>query len=226
MGYDGDADELVAALVDCHWLDRHEVYRLVVHDWHDHAPNYLRGNLARHGRPFVTQLAVQLAKQAAKESTKQAAKQPTTCTVPPNLTKPDPTQPQIEEKEEEANLIQKTAGYGIPHAADLVRAAIEGGTSISQLRDVLDYYENDRHLGPGALARRLEWAHPALEASQGWVTPDKKPPPTNRNTKYVDKRVSFVRKRRAEGKTTEEINEELRKLSLEPIANPDADDVD
>lgn len=41
MEWDGDARELVEALVAERWLDR-QGRRLTVHDWHDHLPEYLR----------------------------------------------------------------------------------------------------------------------------------------------------------------------------------------
>jgi hypothetical protein len=47
IGYDGDASKLVKALVDCGWLDRHETYRLMIHDWFDHCPYYMHDRLAK-----------------------------------------------------------------------------------------------------------------------------------------------------------------------------------
>jgi hypothetical protein len=47
--WDGDADTLVSALVECGWLDRSVQYRLIVHDWHDHAPYFVRGVVAKSG---------------------------------------------------------------------------------------------------------------------------------------------------------------------------------
>ena len=47
--WDGDHDELVAALVECRWLDVHSEYRLVVHDWATHCPNWVKGNARHHG---------------------------------------------------------------------------------------------------------------------------------------------------------------------------------
>ncbi len=38
-----DPDALVTALVDCGWLDPSEPNRLLIHDWPEHAPNWLRG---------------------------------------------------------------------------------------------------------------------------------------------------------------------------------------
>ena len=59
LDWQGDGDELVDALVETGWLDRHESHRLVVHDWHDHAPNFLRGNLTRAGKSFASQYGTQ-----------------------------------------------------------------------------------------------------------------------------------------------------------------------
>lgn len=69
--WEGDPDELIAVLVKCEWLDEHPEHRLIVHDWSEHAPNWLKGNLARHGRQFADAI-VQPAKQPAG-STSQAA---------------------------------------------------------------------------------------------------------------------------------------------------------
>ncbi len=49
MGWNGPAEVLVNALADSGWLDRHQEHRFVVHDWHDHAPNYVKGNVIKAG---------------------------------------------------------------------------------------------------------------------------------------------------------------------------------
>lgn len=51
--WEGDPDALVDALVETRWLDRCETHRLLVHDWPEHAPDYVRGNLKRWGRDFA-----------------------------------------------------------------------------------------------------------------------------------------------------------------------------
>lgn len=56
IDWEGNADELVDALVDCGWLDRCDQHRLVVHDWHVHAPRYVHGIVAKCGG-FVTTVA-------------------------------------------------------------------------------------------------------------------------------------------------------------------------
>jgi hypothetical protein len=48
--WENDADELVNALVECGWLDVCSVERLVVHDWDEHCPTYIKGNLHSRGQ--------------------------------------------------------------------------------------------------------------------------------------------------------------------------------
>ena len=48
--WENDADELVNALVDCGWLDACSENRLVVHDWAEHCPTYIKGNLHSRGQ--------------------------------------------------------------------------------------------------------------------------------------------------------------------------------
>lgn len=87
IGWFGDADVLVEMLIECQWLDACEPHRLVVHDWQDHAPRYVVGNLKSHGKQFAIASCY---KQAAIAGChEQAAMSP----LPPNLTKPNLTKP-------------------------------------------------------------------------------------------------------------------------------------
>ena len=54
IGWDGEPDQLIEALVSAGWLDVCEVNRLVVHDWHDHCPEFVRGNIRRMKKEFAT----------------------------------------------------------------------------------------------------------------------------------------------------------------------------
>lgn len=48
-GWQRDAGELIEMLLDCGWLDASDEHRLVVHDWHDHAPKHVKGNAQKLG---------------------------------------------------------------------------------------------------------------------------------------------------------------------------------
>lgn len=50
----GDATAFVTALVEAGFIDRHQSHRLVVHDWHEHAPRWVTSKIMRAGESFCT----------------------------------------------------------------------------------------------------------------------------------------------------------------------------
>lgn len=54
LDWSGRPGKLVEALANARWLDRHPKWRLVIHDWHDHADDSVRKRLARAGLPFLS----------------------------------------------------------------------------------------------------------------------------------------------------------------------------
>lgn len=53
IGWTGDESELVEALVASGWLDRCEEHRLVVHDWPEHAPKFIKDRLRKRNEEFA-----------------------------------------------------------------------------------------------------------------------------------------------------------------------------
>lgn len=51
------ADSLIEILIESGWLDRHPNYRLVVHDWADHADESTRKTVRNRGLNFIQNLA-------------------------------------------------------------------------------------------------------------------------------------------------------------------------
>lgn len=49
LEWEGDADELVGALIDSGFVDEDQERRLVIHDWFDHAPDYIKERLRKRG---------------------------------------------------------------------------------------------------------------------------------------------------------------------------------
>lgn len=86
-GWMGDADQLIDLLVDSRFVDRHDEHRLIVHDWHDHAPNHVKGNVTRMGG-FLT---ITQAITPDDEPRGVAPGDEPQGTGAPNLTKPNPT---------------------------------------------------------------------------------------------------------------------------------------
>jgi len=73
IGWDGDGNDLIDALVKHGWLDQSDEHRIIVHDWEEHCPTFIRGNMARHQKQFAKQVAVQVAKQNEQQVAKQVA---------------------------------------------------------------------------------------------------------------------------------------------------------
>lgn len=95
--WEGDPSALVNALVECGWLDRCREHRLVVHDWEEHAPGWVKRQLARHKRSFVTVSRLLPVTDDTQEATPKERKGKET---QPNLTKGKETQPNLSVNED------------------------------------------------------------------------------------------------------------------------------
>ncbi len=62
VGWHGDPSVLITAMVDSGFVDVCSVYRLVIHDWPDHAPGFIKGNLKKHNRAFIEVCQPEIAK--------------------------------------------------------------------------------------------------------------------------------------------------------------------
>ena len=54
IDYRGDETQLIESLVRCRWLDRHKRFRLLVHDWNEHADDTIKKRIQRSGIGFCT----------------------------------------------------------------------------------------------------------------------------------------------------------------------------
>jgi hypothetical protein len=52
IDYRCEPEDLISALVRCGWLDRDRRYRLIVHDWHEHADDAVKRRVMRSGLGF------------------------------------------------------------------------------------------------------------------------------------------------------------------------------
>ena len=93
IGWEGEPDTLIDALVDSRWLDRHAEHRLLVHDWHDHADETVIKRLQRNGCSILTgdhpRLASELVGQ--RRTTADNGCLPTPTPTPTPKPKPKPT---------------------------------------------------------------------------------------------------------------------------------------
>lgn len=95
IGWRGESQVIVDALVSTEWLDRCDVHRLVIRNWAEDAPTFVKGNLKKHGKNF----AVSSRDQTEPNPTRPKGTQPDL--TEPNLTgkvKPK-AQPKVEPKQ-------------------------------------------------------------------------------------------------------------------------------
>jgi hypothetical protein len=91
IGWEGDPDEVVAMLVEAGWLDECDRHRLVVHDWHEHCPGFVKRNIDRVGG-FVC-AAKRPLNCSGEQGSERFPTQVSTEAATPNPTKPNPTKP-------------------------------------------------------------------------------------------------------------------------------------
>ncbi|HEX5464416.1 MAG TPA: hypothetical protein VFW88_06840 [Burkholderiales bacterium] len=90
--WEGDPCEFVYALIEHGYLEHSERHRLLVHDWHEHCPQWVRAALAKKKLPFATKESPQ---EGSKEPTEEATKEPTR---PPSI-QAKPSQAKEEDKD-------------------------------------------------------------------------------------------------------------------------------
>ena len=52
--HDGPSQDFIHALIDCNWLDRCKVHRLVIHDWAEHAPPWIKLRAEEEGETLLS----------------------------------------------------------------------------------------------------------------------------------------------------------------------------
>lgn len=97
VGWVGEANQLIEALVAERWLDRDAEGVLCVHDWDDHKPNWLRGVERRRSAVCVEEIEPGAVPgfQPSELPSSELGSSPSSnlSSELPNLTKPNPTVP-------------------------------------------------------------------------------------------------------------------------------------
>ena len=93
VGWFGDADTLIELLTDTEWVDRCDENRLVIHDWDEHAPAFVKRNIARKGgfaKP-LTNPVKQALPYSGEQGSERLPTQKGAQAATPNQTKPNLT---------------------------------------------------------------------------------------------------------------------------------------
>jgi hypothetical protein len=183
LEWEGDANSLIDALIETHWLDEDDEFRLIVHDWSEHAPNHLQGAFKKHGRQFADQIAKQRTKQVARDHAKHDAQAPCPSTVlsaPCHLTKPNQTNSNPANQplgsvpsgrpaaglaggldswdfDSEVSVKLSLESVGYKRVADLIGECREAGKSPRDIISVVNEFRanNGKLTSPGAIAEKL-----------------------------------------------------------------------
>lgn len=107
-GWLGEPADLVAMLVETGWLDQCDEHRLVVHDWHEHAPGFIKRNIDRAGG-FVGVVKQALPYSPEHGSGRFLTQEPSEA-VTPNQTKQNKTKPKSPPAAEDPELPEAIAG--------------------------------------------------------------------------------------------------------------------
>lgn len=188
--HEGEPEHLVESLVECGWLDRCEVNRLVIHDWKEHAPTFVKGNLRSHKKDFAmptgSPLIATCSEQPAKQPAKQLAKQPTESTVVPSVTKSNQTKPppppsQTKPAASVAVAVLENDWPAVAEALVLrkvtavsktLAAAKANGCEPESILATIEFWDSKRPaFDEGALAFRIQNSFPGSSPADGWPRP-------------------------------------------------------
>jgi len=151
VDWEGDYDQLVDALVDTGWLDRCSRHRLVVHDWGQHAPNWVRMLVKKRELSFSeasAEASTEGSAEASQEASTEASAEGT-----PNLTKPNLTNMT-------PNGVSDVSRNLEPSVVAARRYAIAGGKEVSIEQRHVDRWSDtyrDRLDVQHELAKAADW---------------------------------------------------------------------
>jgi len=218
-GWGASPDTFVDALRDAGWLDEHSTYRLVLHDWPDHAERWVKSKLSSLGLKFLD------AYNAPSPDTSEDTSEDTSADPPrdhhhhqsePVRTEPHHHHHQAENgggggelpatKEQLVRLL-RAKPYGLVDAKTACADALEAGCTVQEIRAVAAHWLDSRAWNQKQLHYRISCAQPGESPAEHW--PPKKDngrrgtgdPETDRaNQEYLQRRE---RTRRANGTQTQ-----------------------
>lgn len=132
VDWNGDADDLVEHLVGAGWIDRNSEYRLIIHDWPLHTPQFLRAKLKKLGLSFLPCYSVAEPSTEPDNNPVEASKvsngESVEPTIPPLSSPPLPSPPAAA-----AAATRKAAAAAVVDSAEWEQAKPLG----NRIRDVL-----------------------------------------------------------------------------------------
>lgn len=193
LEWDGDVSELVRCLSDAGWIDPDDDRRLVVHDWFDHAPEYIRERVRkRRARGAKQRIQRTYGRSKSDNNGHRRDKTPHVPSIP-NPTNPNPTIHSSAENrtnERTDSVLVQAGGWsqvadclgtlGVFSWKPLIEEAKANECDPEHILSVIEY-ATTHDKSPNELAARIKIARNTLPVAEGWVkskAKPEKPPPT------------------------------------------------
>jgi hypothetical protein len=189
--WEGNADELVAALLETGWLDACPEYRLVVHDWHDHAPNYVKGNMKRHKKEFA------LASSPGNLPSNVPSSLPDDAPSLPLPSLPSPPPPKADPAWEA--VVVELHGEGMGRSQSAVRTARENGCDPGAVLALLEHFRSKKPAWEtGALYARILELRPEQAPETLWPPASKCVVLAQKSAKRAEEQAELERRKAEE----------------------------
>ena len=193
VGWHGDSEVLCAVLVTSEWLDVDSDGTLVVHDWLEHAPSFVKAvNSPKHNAPHKRKVPPS---EPPSEPPSGAPSEPPSgppSQPPPNITKHNITKPSSSNEEEGSSWTWEKAkrvlqSCGLNAWSTAIRNARDNNLTPTDIRAIYEHWER-QPTDKGALHWRLSNGLPGQPPEEGW--PAKEEVEQHRNRGAPDPEVA------------------------------------
>lgn len=187
VDWEGCPEQLVEALVECGWLDASEEHRLIVHDWAEHCPTYVRGGLAKQRKePIGASYRCNLNRSEVEPIGEPKATSSEVASTIPSLTKPNQAKPRERERDRASQEFQKTWNRWKMHSLDKGKA-INGISEEMQLMKLCQAYPDEsEQIAAIEHAIGMNWANINLGGDHNRAPPETKPNGRRQKTTFEE----------------------------------------
>lgn len=221
--WEGNPDELVEALVDVGFLDASTEHRLIVHDWHIHAPGFIKAWVKSQNTAFclptdptTSTPSVPPSDQPSDRTSDPPSDRPSEGGIP-NPTKPNQTQPNHTQadpaRDPWPDVVVVLLELGILKAKNAVELAKRLHT-VEQAQEIIRHWSAIPGAQPGTLFNWLTVAGSfdrSMQAEQAANQPRPKRA-KDPNVEWERHRSQCVKRGREQGMTEEEIETRLEEM--------------
>lgn len=229
-GWFDEPSVLIEMLLTSGWIDTDDTHRLVIHDWDQHAPSFVKRNIERCGGWAkcsipAPKFPINDAKPPLNCSSEQGSghltAQDDAQAATPNQTKPNLTQPNPTGELRSWGGVEKVLiEVGIGRREKVLAHLRSCGSEPFKVEQIVGVWQSRQRsfTNPlGALFERLMNEAPGMAADTGWVAPPPRDTGQRRardqTTEFEMQRAHVVKQLRSEGKSEDEIDQAVAMIA-------------